>query len=87
MNLMVRKFDLSEMWNSMVDSALRTTAFYHISRIGGNQRACFFTSCSRENVEAGDSHFHIAGIFWLKLRDLSKNLIQRLKRTANAVGF
>ncbi|QHO29017.1 uncharacterized protein DS421_7g221660 [Arachis hypogaea] len=27
------------------------------------------------------------GIFWLKLRDLSKNLIQRLKRTADAVGF
>ncbi|QHO28022.1 uncharacterized protein DS421_7g213030 [Arachis hypogaea] len=26
-------------------------------------------------------------IFWLKLRDLSKNLIQRLKRTADAVGF
>ncbi|XP_057732898.1 uncharacterized protein LOC130948203 isoform X1 [Arachis stenosperma] len=31
--------------------------------------------------------FIIKGIFWLKLRDLSKNLIQRLKRTADAVGF
>ena len=29
----------------------------------------------------------ISGIFWLKLRDLSKNLIQRLKRTADTVGF
>ena len=29
----------------------------------------------------------ISGIFWLKLRDLSKNLIQRLKRTADVVGF
>ena len=29
----------------------------------------------------------ISGIFWLKLRVLSKNLIQRLKRTADAVGF
>ena len=29
----------------------------------------------------------ISGIFWLKLRDLSKNLIRRPKRTADAVGF
>ncbi|QHO03276.1 uncharacterized protein DS421_13g430890 [Arachis hypogaea] len=28
-----------------------------------------------------------SSIFWLKLRDLSKNLIQRPKRTADAVGF
>ena len=29
----------------------------------------------------------ISGIFWLKLRDLSKNLIQRLKKTADAIGL
>ncbi|QHO49664.1 uncharacterized protein DS421_1g15950 [Arachis hypogaea] len=41
----------------------------------------------REDEQKTQSPIYFISIFWLKLRDLSKNLIQRLKRTADAVGF
>ncbi|KAL4286309.1 hypothetical protein AHAS_Ahas19G0073300 [Arachis hypogaea] len=31
---MVPKLDLPQMWNSMVENYLRSTRFYHVSRIG-----------------------------------------------------
>ncbi|XP_052118622.1 uncharacterized protein LOC127748347 [Arachis duranensis] len=50
------------------------------------QHLDFITKNSVKMAHMGADE-RIICIFWLKLRDLSKNLIQRPKRTADAVGF